>query len=117
MALEPSILNSTKKILGVDPDEDAFDVDILTFINSTLATLNQVGIGPIEGFVVTDDTATWDEFKGDLDDRSNNIQSYVYLKVRMLFDPPQTGYLVDAMTEQIKEMEYRLLVLGEETVP
>ena len=109
----PSILNSIKKILGIDEAYTAFDPDITIHINSVFATLNQLGIGPTEGFMIEDDEATWDDFLG-TDLRLNNVKSYVYLRVRMLFDPPTTGYLIDAMKEQIKEMEWRINAYREE---
>jgi hypothetical protein len=108
-----SILESVKKILGIDAAYLAFDPDITIHINSVFATLNQLGIGPTEGFMIEDDEATWDDFLGS-DLRLNNVKSYVYLRVRMLFDPPTTGYLIDAMKEQIKEMEWRINAYREE---
>lgn len=102
-----SILNSVKKVLGLDPDYDAFDPDILMHINTVLTTLNQIGIGPEEGFMVEDDTAVWATFLGD-DLRLNSVKTYVYLRVRLLFDPPQTSYLIDSMEQQRKEIEWRL---------
>jgi hypothetical protein len=109
-----SILNSVKKILGIAEDYTAFDVDILMHINTVFATLNQVGVGPVEGFMIEDDTSTWDAFLG-TDLRRNNVKTYVYLRVRMLFDPPATSYLIDALKEQYKELEWRLNVYREET--
>ena len=109
----PSILTSVKKILGIDEAYLAFDPDIIIHINSVFSTLNQLGIGPTLGFMIEDAEATWDDFLG-TDLRLNNVKSYVYLRVRMLFDPPTTGYLIDAMKEQIKEMEWRINAYREE---
>jgi hypothetical protein len=102
-----SILNSTKKALGVDSTYTAFDVDILMHINSAFATLNQLGIGPEEGFSIEDATPTWDAFLG-TDKNLNSVKSYVYIKVRMLFDPPTTSFLIDALNKQATELEWRL---------
>jgi hypothetical protein len=110
--MENSILKSTKKILGIDAEYTAFDLDILTHINSAFSVLNQLGIGPVEGFMIEDDIITWDAFFGP-DPRLNLIKTYVYLKVRMLFDPPTTSYLIDAQNKQIQEYEWRLNVFRE----
>lgn len=109
-----SILTSVKKVLNVDATYTAFDEDILMHINSVFSTLTQLGVGPATGFAIEDDTATWDAFLG-TDPRLNNVKTYVCLRVRMLFDPPTTSYLIDAMKEQIRELEFRMNVYREET--
>lgn len=111
--MEQSILKGTKKILGLGEDYTAFDHDVITHINSAFSTLNQLGIGPSEGFMIEDATATWFIFLGP-DPRLNSVRTYVYLKVRMLFDPPNTSYLVNAFNEQINEIEWRLNVKRED---
>lgn len=110
-----SILTSTKKILGIDASYTAFDVDILMHINSVFSTLNQLGIGPENGFAIEDDTSTWDSFLG-TDPRLNSVKTYIYLRVRLLFDPPATSFAIEAFKEQAKELEWRLNVLMEETI-
>lgn len=112
--MDDSILTSTKKILGVPATDDGFDLDILTHINSVFATLHQLGLGPADGFSVEDAASTWDELLGE-DSRLNSIKTYVYLRVRLLFDPPATSYLVSSMQEQIKELEWRLNIQRETT--
>ena len=112
--MSSSILTSTKKILGIDADYTAFDSDIITHINSAFSTLAQLGIGPIDGFMIEDATATWDAFLGS-DMNLNSVKSYVYLRVRLLFDPPTTSYLITSLNEQLKEIEWRLNVYREET--
>ncbi len=107
-----SILDSTKKILGIAADYDVFDNDIVMHINSVFSTLNQLGVGPEFGFAIEDDTATWDDFLG-TDLRLNNVKTYMYLRVRLLFDPPQTSYLISALKEQFQEIEWRLSVQRE----
>lgn len=109
-----SILNSTKKVLNIDEDYKAFDPDILMHINSVFSTLNQLGIGPINGFMIEDETTEWSAFFG-TDPRLNSIKTYVYLRVRMLFDPPQASYLITALQEQAKELEWRLNNFREQT--
>jgi len=114
--MEQSILKSTKKILGIAEDYTVFDLDISTHINSACSTLPQLGVGPVEGFIIEDDTALWTDFIDvDVDFQWNSVKSYVFLRVRMLFDPPQTSYLISASERQIQELEWRLNVHREET--
>lgn len=110
-----SILTSIKKLLGLDESYTVFDVDIMMHINSALATLNQLGIGPEFGFTIEDAGPTWDEFLG-IDQRLNPVKTYVYLRVRLLFDPPATSFAIDAVKEQITELEWRLNVTRESGV-
>jgi hypothetical protein len=112
--MEESILISTKKVLGIDESYTVFDLDILTHINTALSTLTQLGIGPAEGFMISDDTAVWTDFITD-DIQYNSVKSYVFLRVRQLFDPPTTSYLIAAFDRQIEELEWRLNVHREET--
>jgi len=107
-----SILLNVKKILGIAPDYTEFDVDIMTHINSVFSTLTELGIGPVEGFAIKDATDMWADFLED-DLRLNNVRSYMYLRVRLLFDPPMHSYLVTAMQEQIRELEWRINVIRE----
>lgn len=105
-----SILNSTKKILQLPEDDTEFDLDIITHINSTFAQLHQLGVGPKVGFSITDETAEWGEFIGS-DPRFNMVRTYVFLKVRVLFDPPSSSFHLTAIENEIKQMEWRLTVL------
>lgn len=107
--MSDSILKGTKKILGLAEDYDAFDLDVITHINSAFSTLAQLGVGPAEGFVLEDDTTKWAELLGS-DPRLNVVKSYVYLRVRLLFDPPSTSFAIASFKEQIQEMEWRLQV-------
>lgn len=102
-----SILNTTKKALNLPADYDAFDADIVMHINSVFSTLNQLGIGPQEGFRIDDDSTEWSALLNG-DDRLNNVKSYVYLRVRMLFDPPGTSFHLEAVKQQITELEWRI---------
>jgi hypothetical protein len=111
--MSDSILDNTKKVLNLAPDYTAFDQDVILHINSVFSTLNQLGVGPVEGFMIEDNGPIWDTFL-EGDPRLNHIKTYVYLRVRMLFDPPTTGYHVTAMQEQIKELEWRLNVQRED---
>lgn len=107
--MEASILKSIKKVLMVPDDYDAFDEDIIMHVNSVFSTLNQLGIGPPEGFMIEGDAEEWDAFLLN-DTRLNAVKTYVQLRVRLLFDPPATGFVVASMENQIKELEWRLNV-------
>lgn len=107
-----SILNSTKKILGLDYSYTAFDMDIITHINAAFSVLNQLGIGPADGFFIESTDESWDEFIVPTN-QMNLVKTYVYLKVRMFFDPPSTSYLIEAMNKQIAECEWRLSLFRE----
>jgi hypothetical protein len=109
--METSILRSTKKVLGIDPDDNTFDIDIIIFINSALSTIKTLGLGQIQ---VTDDSAEWEDIVSD-EDLLGLIRAIVYLRTRMLFDPPTTSYTQQAMTHQIEELEWRLNVSREDT--
>jgi hypothetical protein len=112
--METSILTSTKKNLGIPEDYTVFDLDVITHINSAFSTLTQLGVGPPEGFMIEDASAVWTDFIVD-DFQYNSVKTYIYLRVRQLFDPPTTSYLISAFKEQIKELEWRLNVHREET--
>lgn len=114
--MENSILKSTKKILGVDASYTAFDLDILTHINSTFSIINQLGVGPDDGFMIEDDTETWEDF-GIPQKQLNLVRTYMFLRVRMLFDPPTTSFLIEATNKQIDEHEQRLSYFREELIP
>jgi hypothetical protein len=112
--MEQSILISTKKILGIAEDYTVFDLDIITHINTAFSILTQLGVGPAYGFMIEDESAEWCDFIVD-DTQYNSVKSYVFLKVRQLFDPPSTSYLITATEDQIAELEWRLNVHREET--
>jgi len=112
--MEQSILTSTKKILGIAENYTAFDLDILTHINAAFSTLTQLGVGPAAGFMIEDENAEWYDFIEN-DPQLNTVKSYVFLKVRQLFDPPTTSYLIASMERQIQEFEWRLNASRETT--
>jgi hypothetical protein len=110
-----SILNSVKKALGIDADDEHFDQDIILNINSVFMVLNQLGIGPDEGFYISNATQTWTDF---LEERIDleAVKIYVYLKVRLLFDPPSSAFVLDSIDRQITQLEWRLNVQVENTI-
>ena len=109
-----SILNETKQVLGLGADYTPFDQSIILHINSIFGILHQLGVGPEDQFFIIDDTATWASFIGDTN-KINMVKTYMYLRVRLLFDPPTTSFAIKAMEEQIREFEYRLNTIREET--
>ena len=113
--MEQSILTSTKKILGIEYSYTVFDLDILTHINASFSILTQLGLGPTTGFFIEDENTTWDEFMAPGVELSL-VRTYIFLKVRMLFDPPTTSFLIGAYTDQIEEYEWRLAAMNESVV-
>ncbi len=116
IAPEDSILQSVKKLLGIDASYTAFDLDVVAHINSALATLGDMGVGPEEELLVVDETQLWADYL-DSDPRSARIKTYIYMFVRRAFDPPGTGFLATSLDNQIKELETRISWQREEFVP
>ena len=102
-----SILESIKKLLGIEADDKNFDKEIIMHINGVISTLTQLGVGASAGFIIMDDTDTWDDFFGG-EEHLEFIKTYVFLRVRLLFDPPQSSFLLDAITKQIEELTWRI---------
>jgi hypothetical protein len=113
--MEESILISTKKILGLDAAITAFDLDVMTHINTAFSTLYQLGVGPDTGFSIEDDTKVWQDFISGDEVIVNACKTYVYLRVRLLFDPPTTSFVLAAQKEQLQEYEWRISILRETT--
>lgn len=111
-AVPNSILDTTKKLLGLEYDYPNFDTDIIMHINSTFAQLSQLGVGPDDGFEIEDNTKVWADFLG-TNKLLNFVKSYMYLKVRMWFDPPTSGIDATAKKEQILELEWRMNVAAD----
>lgn len=108
-----SILNSIKKLLGVAPEYEQYDSDIIMHINSVLMTLTQLGVGPEDGYYITGNTEVWTELVAEAG-TIEAVKSYVYLKVRLLFDPPSSGTLVESINRQASELEWRIRERAEE---
>lgn len=107
--MEDSILLSIKSLLGPDSDYEAFDNDIVLFINSAFATLTQLGVGPVNGFRISGSDETWSDFLGSAEDLES-VKSYVYMKTRLAFDPPTSSSVLNSFEEACKEYEWRLNV-------
>jgi hypothetical protein len=107
-----SILDSIKKLLGLSSDYDQFDDDIVLHINSVFLNLTQLGVGPENGFMITGDGETWHDFIQD-DVKLQAVKSYIYLKVKLLFDPPLSSAVIESANRMIAEFEWRLNVAVE----
>lgn len=106
-----SILVSIKKLLGIQKDYNAFDNDLIIYINAAFAILNQLGVGPKDGFLIKDSWDTWDEFaEGNVCSMSKN---FVFLSVRLAFDPPSSTALLESMQRQLSELTWRLELEGQ----
>lgn len=105
-----SILTSIKKLLGITEEYEQFDQDIIIHINSVLSVLTQLGVGPTKGFSIKDEKSVWKDFiKDDL--RLEVVKSYVYLKVKLLFDPPLSSAVIESTNRMISELEWRINVM------
>lgn len=109
-----SILTSVKKMLGIDASYEHFDADIIMHINTVISILTQLGVGPDSGYTITGTEDTWGDWVGESTSLSS-VKSFVYLKVRLLFDPPTSSSLIDSYNRLISELEWRLKIGSEET--
>ena len=107
-----SILTSIKKLLMLAEDDTSFDADIIMHINTVLSILNQLGVGPDTGFTITDKNATWEQLLG-MYPSLEAVRSYVYLKVKMLFDPPTSSAVIESTNRVIGELEWRINATAE----
>lgn len=108
-----SILISIKKLLGIAADYTNFDADIIMHINSVFMVLNQLGVGPDDCFMIEDDLAVWNDFLLD-NKKVEATKTYMYLNVRLLFDPPASSAHIESIKQQITQYEWRLTVQTDE---
>lgn len=106
------ILPTIKKMLGITDEYSVFDADIIILINSALMSLAQLGVGPKEGFVIKDYTSKWSDLLIN-DTKLEPAKAYIYLKVKIAFDPPTSSFVLEAYNKQIAELEWRLNVQAE----
>lgn len=111
--MENSILTSVKKLLGITEEYKHFDADIIMHINSVFMILTQLGIGPSEGFSIGDEFAVWTDFIGEDDKNFQSVKTYIYMKVKLIFDPPLSSAVLDSMSRTICELEWRLNVAAD----
>lgn len=107
-----SILVSIKKLIGLTEEYTQFDTDIITHINTVFAILHQLGVGPANGFVIRDKSTCWCEYTGD-EVFLESVKSYIYLKVKLIFDPPQSSAHIETIKQEIVELEWRLNVYAD----
>lgn len=106
--MDESILTSIKKMIGMTEDYDVFDTDVIAHINSVFMILRQLGVGPTNGFSIKDDSTKWSEFLPTDDPKFSGVQTYMYLKAQMVFDPPSSSILKECKQKMIDELEWRL---------
>jgi hypothetical protein len=100
-----SILTSIKKKLGMEEEDINFDDEVIIEINTAFVDLNRLGVGPVEGFTISDKTTLWTDYIG-TDKRLENVKTYIYLQAKLVFDPPTTSFLVDAINRKIEKLEW-----------
>lgn len=110
--MEESILVSIKKMLGLPKECEDFDVDIIMHINTVFMILNQLGVGPTKGFRIEDDETVWSNYISD-DNNLEAVKTYIHLKVRLIFDPPLSSAVMEAIKQSIAELEWRLNIQAE----
>lgn len=114
--MQDSILMTIRKLVCGNPYADHFDTDLLVHINACFSILNQLGVGPENGFVVTDETQSWSSYIAD-NYILNMVKTYVTLKVKKIFDPPLTSSVLEAMDKEISQLEWRLNVAVDPVKP
>lgn len=113
MDVKESILLSIKKALGLLPEYDAFDDELEMHINGALSNLNQLGIGPAEGLQLDGADTKWSDLLGP-SPKLQNAKTYIFIKTKLIFDPPTTPHLIKAYEDQLAEQEFRLTVTSDE---
>lgn len=108
--MDESILANIKKVLGIDECYKVFDDDIIMHINSVFMVLQQLGVGPTGGFSITGYAETWGDFLSESDENLSAVKSYIQMKVRLIFDPPSSSFVLDSYKKLIDEFEWRLNV-------
>lgn len=109
-----SILNTIKKLLGIDIEDDSFDTDVIVNINSAIFNLSQMGIGPRNGFIVSSIEQKWTDYiDSSITINLEGVKNYIYLKTKLLFDPPTSSTVVESFNNSIKELEWRMMLAVE----
>lgn len=106
--MQESILTSVKKMLGIEEEYDHFDMDIILHINTFFSVLHQMGVGPVGGFQITDKEQKWTDFANISEVSLNIVKNYIYMNVKLVFDPPSSSSTVETYNKLIKEYEWRL---------
>ena len=103
-----SILDTIKQLLGIPADDDSFDTDVKVNINAAIFTLSQIGIGPSNGYIVTSNTQMWNDYIGSSLINLEGVKNYIYLKTKLVFDPPTNSTTIQAINDSLKELEWRM---------
>ena len=108
-----SILNNIKKLLGIDSEDNSFDTDVMAMVNSTIPALSQMGIGPPNGFIVTSPADKWTDWIDTTTINLEGVKTYLYLKTKLIFDPPTSSTVIDAFNKNLQELEWRMMLAVE----
>lgn len=108
-----SILNTIKKLLGIDSEDTSFDIDIIAIVNSIIPALSQMGIGPANGFIIMSADNTWSEYLGLSVINLEGVKTYLYLKTKLIFDPPTNSTVIEAFNKSLQELEWRMMLAVE----
>ena len=114
--MNDSILTTIKLLLGIAEDDTSFDIDIITYINMALNILLQLGVGPKDGFSITGYNENWSDYIDDMS-KLEMVKSYIYLKVKLVFDPPSSSRVIESYENMLKEHEFRLNVQVDPEMP
>lgn len=106
-----SILDSIKKLLGITEDYDAFDQDIIMAINTSISILAQIGVGDEGGFMITGSDETWDDYLKNQNEILHMVKHFIYIRTRLLFDPPTSSILSEVMNKQLDELTFRIHIV------
>lgn len=107
------ILDTIKKLLGIDPDDDSFDLDIIVIINSITPILSQMGIGPSNGYIVTSKEDKWSDYIKDNTINLEGVKNYIFIKTKLIFDPPPNSTTIDSFNKILNELEWRMMLAVE----
>ena len=108
-----SILTTVKNLLGIDEEDVSFDTDVIVSINTAIPSLSQMGIGPPNGFIVISADNTWSEYIGDSLVNLEGVKTYLYLKTKLIFDPPTNSTVIQSIENNLKELEWRMMLAVE----
>ena len=103
-----SILDTIKQLLGIPTDDDSFDTDVKVNINTAIFNLSQIGVGPANGYIVTSNTQMWNDYIGASLINLEGVKNYIYLKTKLVFDPPTNSTTIQAINDNLKELEWRM---------
>ena len=104
------ILDTIKKLLGIDEDDDSFDIDIIIIINSITPILGQMGIGPSNGYIVKSKDDKWSDYISDSTINLEGVKNYIFIKTKLIFDPPTNSTTIESLNKVLSELEWRMML-------